>query len=503
MNKKLKILSITVAFWLFILMFSNVKAASASISASSKSVTVGKSVTVTVTVKAAAWNVHVSGSASGSIVGANMEGKNQTVTKKYTVKPSKAGTYTVKISGDITDANGSESNVSKSVTITAKKASSGSSGGSTSGGSSGSSGSSSSKSSDATLKMLGVNPSKYDFSGFSKNKTTYNVKVPSDVNSLSVYATTSSSKAKYSVSGNTNLKGGTNLIKVTVTAEDGTKKTYTIRVTKEVDEEEVTPNKIDEEDENEGKEENQENSGIGLSSLEISGYELNQEFNTNVYNYYVVIGNLKFSSTDELKELVKAATNFEDAKTEISVNEGTEDDDFVYEVLITVLDDEKEYATYSIRFVETEEEIPEAPETVEYPEDEEAKARLEEKDKDLIFGLDRETVEKGILVGSIALPVLIAIILGVIAYDKSKKLRRYEAKYNDDFDDEDDYNNETDSLEDSVSSPDNQNVEENENSENVNNENSENDYNDDIDRSKYEPRYRNPRGGDRRSGRHF
>ena len=33
-----------------------------------------------------------------------MEGKNQTVTKKYTVKPSKAGTYTVKISGDITDA---------------------------------------------------------------------------------------------------------------------------------------------------------------------------------------------------------------------------------------------------------------------------------------------------------------------------------------------------------------------------------------------------------------
>ena len=59
MNKKLKILSITVAFWLFILMFSNVKAASASISASSKSVTVGKSVTVTVTVKAAAWNVHV------------------------------------------------------------------------------------------------------------------------------------------------------------------------------------------------------------------------------------------------------------------------------------------------------------------------------------------------------------------------------------------------------------------------------------------------------------
>lgn len=502
MRKECKILLITIFFWILVLMFSNVKAASASISASSTSVTVGKSVKITVKVNAQTWHLSLKGGLNKPINDGSLSG-NISKTYTYTFTPEEPGKYTITLSGDMMDEKDdptdpkNEIKVNKSVTITAKKASSGSSGGSSSSGG----GSSSSKSSDATLKMLGVNPSKYDFSGFSKNKTTYNVKVPSDVNSLSVYATTSSSKAKYSVSGNTNLKGGTNLIKVTVTAEDGTKKTYTIRVTKEVDEEEITPNKTDEEDG-----ENSENSGIGLSSLEISGYELNQEFNTNVYNYYVVIGNLKFSSTDELKELVKAATNFEDAKTEISVNEGTEDDDFVYEVLITVLDDEKEYATYSIRFVETEEEIPEAPETVEYPEDEEAKARLEEKDKDLIFGLDRETVEKGILVGSIALPVLIAIILGVIAYDKSKKLRRYEAKYNEDFDDEDDYNNETDSLEDSedsVSSPDSQNVEENENSENVNNENSENDYNDDIDRSKYEPRYRNPRGGDRRSGRHF
>lgn len=477
----------------------NAATGSFSISSSSKSVQVNKSTSFSITAKNCAGKFIIS--SSNSEVASVSTGSVwiDSGSSSITIKGKKAGTATITIKADdVTDTSENPVMGTKRVKVTVKAKSS--SGSNSSGGSSGSS---SSKSSDATLKMLGVNPSKYDFSGFSKNKTTYNVKVPSDVNSLSVYATTSSSKAKYSVSGNTNLKGGTNLIKVTVTAEDGTKKTYTIRVTKEVDEEEVTPNKIDEEDENEGKEENQENSGIGLSSLEISGYELNQEFNTNVYNYYVVIGNLKFSSTDELKELVKAATNFEDAKTEISVNEGTEDDDFVYEVLITVLDAEKEYATYSIRFVETEEEIPEAPEAVEYPEDEEAKARLEEKDKDLIFGLDRETVEKGILVGSIALPVLIAIILGVIAYDKSKKLRRYEAKYNEDFDDEDDYNNETDSLEDSVSSPDNQNVEENENSENVNNENSENDYNDDIDRSKYEPRYRNPRGGDRRSGRHF
>lgn len=412
-----------------------------------------------------------------------------------TCKANSSGTITVSASGVLADNNTEkdENVVASPKTVKIKSSSSSSSGGS--------SGSSSSKSSDATLKMLGVNPSKYDFSGFSKNKTTYNVKVPSSVDSLSVYATTSSSKAKYSVSGNTNLKGGTNLIKVTVTAEDGTKKTYTIRVTKEVDEEDVTPNKIDEEDENEEKEENQENGGIGLSSLEISGYELNQEFNTNIYNYYVVIGNVKFSSIDELKELVKSAVNFEGAKTEIKVNEGSEDDEFVYEVLITVLGDEKEYATYSIRFVESAEDIPEANEEVIYPEDKEAEARLEEKNKGLPFDLDKEKVEKGILIGSIALPVLIAIVLGAIAYDKSKKLRRYEEKYNDDFDDDfdDNYNNDnTAEVEKTEDSTENQNDSDNEES------NTEyNNYNEDIDRSKYEPRYRNPRGGDRRGGRHF
>ena len=198
---------------------------------------------------------------------------------------------------------------------------------------------------------------------------------------------------------------------------------------------------------------------------------------------------------------MKSAVNFEGAKTEIKVNEGSEDDEFVYEVLITVLDDEKEYATYSIRFVESAEDIPEANEEVIYPEDKEAEARLEEKNKVLPFDLDKEKVEKGILIGSIALPVLIAIVLGAIAYDKSKKLRRYEEKYNDNFDDDfdDNYNNDnTAEVEKTEDSTENQNGSDNEES------NTEyNNYNEDIDRSKYEPRYRNPRGGDRRGGRHF
>lgn len=497
MKKTKKILYIFVLIFAFMLILeAKSYAASLTVSTSKSTVSPGGKFKVTVKVSGGVSNVTIKVSNGSGSTTKYLDNESYS----FNCTAGKSGSVTIRASGNVADYD-TEKEENKSDSKTVKIKSSSSSGGSgSSGGSSGGS-SSSSKSSDATLKMLGVNPSKYDFSGFSKNKTTYNVKVPSSVNSLSVYATTSSSKAKYSVSGNTNLKGGTNLIKVTVTAEDGTKKTYTIRVTKEVDEEDVTPNKIDEEDENEEKEENQENGGIGLSSLEISGYELNQEFNTNIYNYYVVIGNVKFSSIDELKELVKSAVNFEGAKTEIQVNEGSEDDEFVYEVLITVLDDEKEYATYSIRFVESAEDIPEANEEVIYPEDKEAEARLEEKNKGLPFDLDKEKVEKGILIGSIALPVLIAIVLGAIAYDKSKKLRRYEEKYNDDFDDDfdDNYNNDnTAEVEKTEDSTENQNDSDNEES------NTEyNNYNEDIDRSKYEPRYRNPRGGDRRGGRHF
>ena len=95
-----------------------------------------------------------------------------------TCKANSSGTITVSASGVLADNNTEkDENVDASPkTVKIKSSSSSSSGGS--------SGSSSSKSSDATLKMLGVNPSKYDFSGFSKNKTTYNVKVPSSVNSL-------------------------------------------------------------------------------------------------------------------------------------------------------------------------------------------------------------------------------------------------------------------------------------------------------------------------------
>lgn len=229
--------SIFIAFGL-VLCFTNVYAANASISANKTSATVGDTVTVTVTVNAATWNVTVSGSASDKIVGFNSDAENQTTTKQYSIDTSKAGTYTVTISGDVTDgATDVNSNVSGSAVITVKEKQTTNTNTNSGGSSSGNSSSGSSnqttytKSSDATLKSLkldieGLSPS------FNKNTYTYTLSVGSDVDSVKVTASTNSSKARYSVSGNTNLKNGDNTIYITVTAENGATRTYKIIVTK-------------------------------------------------------------------------------------------------------------------------------------------------------------------------------------------------------------------------------------------------------------------------------
>ena len=122
MKKTLKIIMLVVSFMIIFSIGTKIEAATASISASS-SVTVGKSVTVTVKVNAATWNLKVSGSTSGTIVGFNMSGKNESTTKTFKFTPSKEGDYTVSLTGDITDANGKTSDINKKTTIKAKKAS--------------------------------------------------------------------------------------------------------------------------------------------------------------------------------------------------------------------------------------------------------------------------------------------------------------------------------------------------------------------------------------------
>src|SRR5574344_1509522 len=92
-------------------------------------------------------------------------------------------------------------------------------------------GSSVTKSSDSSLKSLSVTG--YTLSpAFNTSETSYSMSVGSSVTGITVSGIANDSKATVTVTGNNNLVAGNNVVKVTVTAEDGSQKIYTINVTK-------------------------------------------------------------------------------------------------------------------------------------------------------------------------------------------------------------------------------------------------------------------------------
>ncbi|MGN1333598.1 MAG: cadherin-like beta sandwich domain-containing protein [Anaerovoracaceae bacterium] len=86
-------------------------------------------------------------------------------------------------------------------------------------------------SSNANLSSLSVSAGSLSPS-FSPSVTSYTVNVGSDVSVCTISAKTQNSKATISVSGSKNLKAGKNVRSVTVTAENGSTKTYTITIYK-------------------------------------------------------------------------------------------------------------------------------------------------------------------------------------------------------------------------------------------------------------------------------
>lgn len=68
---------------------------------------------------------------------------------------------------------------------------------------------------------------------FDKNTYEYSIKVDSKVSSLDLTVLLNDEKATYSIEGNDKFKTGENTVTITVKAEDGSTKTYTIKVTKE------------------------------------------------------------------------------------------------------------------------------------------------------------------------------------------------------------------------------------------------------------------------------
>lgn len=368
MKKTIKFIFITLFMWMVLSALSTANAASATIKADKTSATVGDSVKVTVTVNAAAWNLKVSGSTSGDIIGYNSDAENQTTTKTYTIDTGKAGTYKVTLSGDITDESkdvADQINTSVSITVqekvvakpddnkdtavdtnkkpvdtTDKNTSTTDKGSTTTNKDTTTPEKPKEKSNNAYLSTLGVTPKEYDFTGFKKGTTTYSVTVPSDVDSLKVLYKTADSNATVKVTGNSGFEvGSDNKITIKVTAEDGkTTKIYTIKVTKLAEEEEKPGNVIEDEE------------GVYLTSLELEGVEISPKFAKDTYSY---TANLDDADVTEIK--VNAKANKRDANIEISGNTELVDGENTINILIT-LDGSEEQTVYQVILTKTEKE---------------------------------------------------------------------------------------------------------------------------------------------------
>lgn len=254
---KRKILSSIVLMFLIVLGVVSVSAATFEVNPASISLYVGESAKITVSgtgvvggpISATSSNSNV---ATATIDNTWIENSNSIVT----VTAKSVGTATINVSGTVANLSNSEdeTDVVKTVTITVKekKETTPNTNETTY-----------TKSSDNTLKALKVNVEGLSPS-FNRYTYTYTLSVGNDVESLKVTASVNDSKAKYYVSGNTDLKEGDNNVFVTVTAENGSTRTYKIIVTKAQD---------------------PEKANAYLTNIYIDGVALKEEFKRETLEY--------------------------------------------------------------------------------------------------------------------------------------------------------------------------------------------------------------------------
>lgn len=272
------------------------------------------------------------------------------------------------------------------------------------------------KSSDNTLKSLKVSPSGLS-PAFSKNVTSYKMTVDSDVTRLSVNAVPTDSNATVRVAGYASLKEGTNIVNITVTAENGSKKTYKITVTKKVDDNNTTPiipNVIDKENEQEINNENEENDNensneeekkveLNLQNLAIVGTEITPKFNPNIYEYTAQV---EFN-VNNLE--VSAIPTVEDAVIEITGNENLKVGENIITLLVTSADG-KETKTYQIIVTKAEQVVEQQTEQTD----------LENYNKIAEDAARRNALQRYILMGTIAIITVLIIVYLVGVYKKGK-----------------------------------------------------------------------------------
>ena len=189
-------------------------AASASISAKSQ-VEVGQNVTATVKVTAAAWDIKVNGTGntngcSTHEVSDSGTGKNKTVNISVTCKASSTGIIKISYSGDITDADGTNKDVSgsKSVTVVAARP----------------------KSTNNYLKTLEVEGTTIS-PEFNKDTLEYTATLEAGTEKATIIGEKADSYASVTGVGEKDVVEGENKFEVVVTSESGQARTYVVTIT--------------------------------------------------------------------------------------------------------------------------------------------------------------------------------------------------------------------------------------------------------------------------------
>ena len=163
------------------------------------------------------------------------------------------------------------------------------------------------KSSDATLKSLDVLEATLSPS-FDSNTENYNIDVNPGVTFLNINAVVNNENAKYTIVGNNGFKVGLNIVKIVVTAEDGSQKIYTLNVNRKA------------------------SSNTYLSSLTIDKYDMSSVFDKEIETYNITFEDktpsIKVSATpeDELSKVSNTGVyNLKTGHNEISIVVTAED----------------------------------------------------------------------------------------------------------------------------------------------------------------------------------
>ena len=201
-------------------------AASYSISVTSNTVTVGNSVTLKVNGSGLTgrFNVSSSNTSVASLSGSSVWVENNTQSIKITTKKAGTAVITVTPTDGISDSMGNEASLSvKKITITVKEKSTTSSGSSNTT-------PAKPKSTNSYLSSLTIDGYELD-EKFDKQILEYSVTVKEGTEKIKVNAQLADSSAKVTGVGSLTVTEGLNTFDIVVTAENGSKRVYVLKVT--------------------------------------------------------------------------------------------------------------------------------------------------------------------------------------------------------------------------------------------------------------------------------